>query len=197
MLDCFKFQAFPTFKKHFLTIGLHLHHIQPLHSPPVSHHPLPRPSLLPHSLFFPCLLFFGRSFGVAQVTWPKPSKRLKRYQDCLFSFPPSFLLILTPFTLPPVSPQILILSSVSTFFCSPSLFSLLYLQTQSPENCQDALSKKRIQQWAERHTRIEFMLVIIRWVFWEITRATSVWTDRAREPNMPPFLCDERLVRLK
>lgn len=130
MLDYFKFQAFTTFKKLFLIIGLHLQHIQPLHSPPVSHHPLPRPSLLPHSLFFPCLLFFGRSFGVAQVTWPKPSKRLKRYQDCLFSFLPSFLLILTPFALPPISPQILILSSVSTFFCfSVSFFSVVPADT--------------------------------------------------------------------
>lgn len=83
------------------------------------------------TLFFAGLLFFGRSFGVAQVTRPKPSKQLKR---CLFSPRLSFLLILTPFILPPPSPQTSLLTYVSTFFSFPDWkdFSLLEVCWEDP-----------------------------------------------------------------
>lgn len=62
----------PLRKKRLLTICFHLHHIQPLSGPPVSHHRLPRPLVAP-SLF--SLLASCSLAGVLVLPkWPDPSQ---------------------------------------------------------------------------------------------------------------------------
>lgn len=111
ILNCTNKQS-PFVKTHFLTICLRLHHIQPLSALLFLIIVSLVPSSLPHS-FLCSPLVLWQEFWCCPSDLTQAKQTAEKMPLSLSLFSPSFLLILTPFILPPLSPQsILLISSL-------------------------------------------------------------------------------------
>lgn len=170
ILNCANKQS-PFVKTHFLTICLRLHYIQPLSALLFLIIVSLVPSSLPHSFLCSPLVLW-------QEFWCCPSDLTQAKQTAekmpLF-FSPSFLLILTPFILPPLSPQtILLISSLPSSASQTDWISMTF-----SANVDHGTGNRRLHLvmlvGGGLHSPSAFLVInIIFYVFLEVTETTSV-----------------------